>query len=54
MELILFQKTRLWNLRKLGVAMGNADKEIKKYADYVTDSVEEDGILNALKHFKIL
>lgn len=39
---------------KIGVVMGNADEEIKKYADYVTDCVEKDGIFNALKHFEML
>lgn len=35
----------------IGVAMGNATPELKQQADYITDSVDEDGILNALKHF---
>ena len=38
----------------LGVAMGNADDHVKQAAKYVTDSVDEDGIYNALKHFKVL
>jgi len=38
----------------LGVAMGNAEEEVKQAADYVTDSVDEDGIWNALKHFGLL
>lgn len=38
----------------IGVAMGNASDEVKSHADYVTTSVDEDGILNALKHFGIL
>jgi Cof subfamily protein (haloacid dehalogenase superfamily) len=38
----------------IGVAMGNATDEIKQHADYVTDSVDDDGIWNALKHFKVL
>ena len=38
----------------IGVAMGNAKDEVKAAADYVTDSVDEDGIINALKHFNIL
>ena len=37
-----------------GIAMGNADEEVKKHADYVTTSVDEDGILLALKHFNII
>ncbi|WP_106830570.1 Cof-type HAD-IIB family hydrolase [Parabacteroides pacaensis] len=38
----------------IGVAMGNAEKEVKEAADYVTSSVDEDGILKALQHFRIL
>ncbi len=38
----------------LGVAMGNAEEEVKKTADYVTTSVDEDGIALALKHFGLI
>jgi len=38
----------------IGVAMGNAADNVKQVADYVTDSVDEDGVYNALKHFNIL
>ena len=38
----------------LGVAMGNANKEVKEIADYITDDVDNDGIFNALKHFNII
>lgn len=38
----------------IGIAMGNARDEVKAVADYVTDSVDEDGIRNALKHFGIV
>ncbi len=37
-----------------GIAMGNSRDEVKKAADYVTDSIENDGIYNALKHFKLI
>ena len=37
-----------------GVAMGNAKDNVKAIADYITDSVQEDGIISALKHFEIL
>lgn len=36
------------------VAMGNANDEVKNIADYVTDSVDDSGIVNALKHFKLI
>lgn len=38
----------------IGVAMGNADDDVKQYADYVTDSVDEDGIFKALKFHNII
>lgn len=38
----------------IGVAMGNAEKETKERADYVTDTNEKDGIYKALKHFEII
>ena len=38
----------------IGIAMGNAIDELKQQADYVTTSVDDDGILNALRHFKVL
>ncbi|WP_099290586.1 Cof-type HAD-IIB family hydrolase [Butyricimonas sp. Marseille-P3923] len=38
----------------IGVAMGNAGDEVKKIADYVTSSVDEDGVINALRHFGVL
>lgn len=34
-----------------GVAMGNAQPHVKAAADYVTDDVDSDGILNAVRHF---
>lgn len=37
-----------------GVAMGNATNDVKAIADYITDSVQEDGIVSALKHFEII
>ena len=38
----------------IGIAMGNAKNDVKASADYVTDSVDEDGIFNAMKHFRII
>lgn len=37
-----------------GVAMGNGDDEVKKVADYITTSVENDGVYNALKYCKVI
>jgi hydroxymethylpyrimidine pyrophosphatase-like HAD family hydrolase len=38
----------------IGIAMGNANDDVKAAADYVTDNVDEDGIFKALKHFGII
>ena len=38
----------------IGIAMGNAKDDVKASADYVTDSVDEDGIFKAMKHFGII
>lgn len=35
----------------IGVAMGNADREVKECADYITEHVDADGMENALKHY---
>ena len=34
-----------------GIAMGNARDEVKSVADYVTDTVDEDGVVQALHRF---
>ncbi len=39
---------------KIGVAMGNAFDEVKEISDYITDDVDQDGILHALQHFGLL
>ena len=38
----------------VGVAMGNANHTVKAAADYVTASVDEDGVVRALEHFNLL
>lgn len=38
----------------LSVAMGNSIEPIKELADYITDSVHEDGVCQALRHFGLL
>ncbi|MCD8317946.1 MAG: Cof-type HAD-IIB family hydrolase [Paraprevotella sp.] len=37
-----------------GVAMGNGCEELKKVATYVTDSVDDDGVAKALRHFRLI
>ena len=38
----------------IGIAMGNALESLKQEADYTTTSVDEDGVLNALRHFGLI
>ncbi|NDV79044.1 Cof-type HAD-IIB family hydrolase [Dysgonomonas sp. 511] len=38
----------------IGVAMGNARDIVKKEADYITDTVDNDGIQKALLHFGLI
>ena len=38
----------------IGVAMGNATDDVKSAADWVTDSVDDDGVMNALIHFGVI
>jgi len=38
----------------VGVAMGNAIDCAREAADYITTSVDEDGIWNALKHYHVI
>ena len=37
-----------------GIAMGNADDTARSAADYVTLTVDQDGISHALRHFGLL
>ncbi|WP_338025447.1 HAD family hydrolase [Clostridium yunnanense] len=39
---------------KTGIAMGNAVEDLKKVASYVTSSILEDGIYNAMKEFSLI
>lgn len=38
----------------IGIAMGNALDSLKQEADYITTSVDDDGIWNAMQHFHLL
>jgi hypothetical protein len=37
-----------------GIVMGNGTEVAKEHADYITTRLDEDGILNALKHFSLI
>lgn len=39
---------------KLAIAMGNANDNVKKAADDITDDIDNDGIYNALKKYNII
>lgn len=39
---------------EIGVAVGNAQDDVKYVADYVTSHIEDDGIYNACKHFNLI
>lgn len=41
-------------LAGIGVAMGNGEEQVKAMADYVTGTVEEDGVSQALRYFGLL
>lgn len=38
----------------IGVAMGNASDNVKAHANYVTSSVDDNGIAKALQHFNVI
>lgn len=38
----------------IGVALGNANDEVKAHANYVTTHIDDNGVANALKHFGII
>ena len=38
----------------VGIAMGNAKEEVKEKADFVTDHIDEDGVLHAMEKFGLI
>lgn len=38
----------------VGIAMGNAFDEVKKISDYITDTIDNDGIAKAMEHFDLV
>lgn len=38
----------------IGVALGNAEPEVKEAADYVTADIDEDGLAKALRHYGLI
>lgn len=36
------------------VVMGNASDMVKTHADYITDTLENDGVAKALRHFGLI
>ena len=39
---------------EVGVAMGNAIEKVKKASNYITVDIDNDGIYNAMKYFKLI
>ena len=39
---------------KTGIVMGNGSDNMKKIADYITDSVDNNGIYNAVRHYGLI
>lgn len=39
---------------EIGVAVGNATEDVKYVADYITNHIDEDGIYNACKTYKLM
>lgn len=38
----------------ISVVMGNASEAVKAHGDYITDDVDQDGVLHALQHFNLV
>lgn len=38
----------------IGIAMGNGVESVKQAADYITDDILDNGIINALRHYNLL
>ena len=49
-----FNDIDMLKFTNVGIAMGNAHKEVKEIADYVTDDVGKDGLFKAFKHFNLI
>ena len=46
--------TRMVQVAGIGVAMGNANEPLKQVADYVTTSVDDDGVKKALEYWQVI
>jgi len=49
-----FNDISMLKLVKHGIAMGNATEELKKVAEFITTDVNDNGIYNAMKHYKLI
>jgi Cof subfamily protein (haloacid dehalogenase superfamily) len=38
----------------IGIAMGNGKEELKQVADYVTEAIDQDGLMKALKKYQLI
>ena len=49
-----FNDIQMLEAANLGIAMGNADPEVQRYADFVTKTLDEDGVEYAMRHFGLI
>ena len=49
-----FNDIQMLEYAGIGVAMGNAEEDVKNNADFVAQDIDEDGLFKALKHFKVI
>lgn len=49
-----YNDVSMLKLVKHGIAMGNAVEELKKVAEYITTDVNDNGVYNAMKHYKLI
>ena len=54
MQKLKFSNILMLTFAGIGVALGNAEEQVKTIADYVTDDIDEDGLAKALKHFGLI
>jgi hydroxymethylpyrimidine pyrophosphatase-like HAD family hydrolase len=43
--------SRMIELARIGVVMGNANEQMKEKADYITDTCNDDGVAKAIEKF---
>lgn len=49
-----FNDIEMLKFCNLGIAMGNSVDEVKEVSNYITTKIDEDGIMNAFKHYNLI